>query len=256
MAEEITNETVSTEDTTENTAPTPGSNLTVPVTEAGETAESEQSTEGEGSEVQAGETQEGNPKDETSDTETKTEGDVEDKTEGEFDYSPYQDEFLETGDISEKSKEELYKTFPKNLVDMYIENMKVATSHAIEQSERKAFDAVGGEKSYTDMVTWASQNMSKEETEAYDNAVLSGNEQLALMAIKGMKAQYDMANVNNKPNIQMGDMGSGKDTKDVFITREGYAKAVASEEYENNAEYRAEVDNKLSRTLKFGGFKK
>lgn len=237
---ETNTETTSTENQTETNDASTTNNLTVPKgneEQNTETASTETGSEGNATE------NEGNEQGEDVDGNA------------EFDYSKYENEFIETGDIGEESKEELYKVFPKNLVDNYISNMKLASEQVTAQAEKRVFDVAGGEKNYMDMVTWASKNMSKDEIKDYDNAVTGGDSEKATLAIKALKAQYELAQTKT-PNIQMGGASNGTENHDVFLTREGYAKAVASDEYENNAEFRAEIDNKLARTLKYGGFTK
>ena len=169
-----------------------------------------------------------------------------------FDYSAYESEFLSTGDISKNSREQLYKSFPKNLVDNYIENMKAAYDYSVSQSEQKAYEVTGGKDGYLEMTAWASKNLSEDEIEAFNEAVNSGNEKWALQAIKGLYARKSLDSAN-KPKITMGgraDVTSG----DVFLTRQDYANAVADEKYSKSPQYRAEIEAKLANTLKRGGF--
>ena len=171
-----------------------------------------------------------------------------------FDYSVYEREFLDSGDISKNSREELYKLFPKNLVDNYIENMKTAGEYIVSQSQKKAYEITGGEQGYADMVAWASKALSEDEIEAYNEVVSGGNERLALQAIKGLYARKAMES-SNKPKITMGGAGGQPTDEDTFLSRQDYANAVADERYSKSPQYRAEIEAKLAKTLKLGGFK-
>lgn len=171
-----------------------------------------------------------------------------------FDYSRYENELRHTGDIGEASRKELYKTFPKNLVDNYIENLKVASAYVTEQAANQAYNLVGGKQSYTDMIAWASENLSEEEIEDYNEAINSGNQRRMNAAIKGLYARKSLSSTN-KPKLTMGETSSGNLRSDVFLTRRDYANAISDERYNKSPQYRAEVDEKLANTLRLGGFK-
>lgn len=191
------------------------------------------------------------PTDKTADTQAK---EVEQTPPADFDYSAYESEFLSTGDISKNSREQLYKSFPKNLVDNYIENMKAAYDYSVSQSEQKAYEVTGGKDGYLEMTAWASKNLSEDEIEAFNEAVNSGNEKWALQAIKGLYARKSLDGAG-KPKITLGGTANGV-SGDVFLTRQDYANAVADEKYSNSPQYRAEIEAKLANTLKRGGFVK
>lgn len=179
-----------------------------------------------------------------------------DKSDNDFDYSKYEEEFLSSGDLSEESKGELYKLFPKNLVDNYLANLKQATAYALAESEKKAFDLVGGEDNYKTLMSWASTNLDQDEKDAFNEAVGSSNEKIALQAIKGLQARMELAQkTSKKPNIVLGNTDVVTGDKDVFLSRQDYANAIAKPEYQTSPQYRAEVDAKLARTLKNGGYK-
>lgn len=198
-------------------------------------------------EANPSETTEGNPEESVKEPESSS---------NDFDYSKYEQEFLSTGDISDESKAELYKVFPKNLVDNYIENMKQATAYAIAENEKKAFAVVGGEDNYKELVSWASKNLDQDEKEAFNELVSGSNEKLALQAIKGLQARMELAKATSKkPNIVMGSDEVITSSGDVFLSRQDYANAIADPKYQTSPQYRAEIDAKLARTMKSGGYK-
>lgn len=179
-----------------------------------------------------------------------------DKSNSDFDYSKYEEEFLSDGDLSEESKGELYKLFPKNLVDNYLANLQQATAYALAESEKKAFDLVGGEDNYKSLMGWASTNLDQDEKDAFNEAVGGSNEKIALQAIKGLQARMELAQkASKKPDIVLGNTDVVTGDKDVFLSRQDYANAIAKPEYQTSPQYRAEVDAKLARTLKNGGYK-
>lgn len=171
-----------------------------------------------------------------------------------FDYSEYEQEFIDTGDISSASRENLYKVFPKNLVDNYIENLKGAVTYNINQTEAKAFSVVGGKEEYQGMLEWASKNLSDDEIDTFNQMVGGKDEKLAIQAIKGLYARKSLGDTK-KPSIIMGGASNKASGQDVFFSRKDYANAISDARYENSPEYRNEMANKLARTLKNGGFK-
>ena len=171
-----------------------------------------------------------------------------------FNYSEYETEFLTTGDISPQSREKLYKQFPKNLVDNYIENLKGASEYRTSQAENKIYSAVGGQEKYKELIEWVSSNLSDEEIQRYNSVVTGKDLELAIEYVRGIEARKALS--NKRPNIIMGSMsGSSSNGADVFYSRIDYAKAIADPRYSSSPEYRAMLQDKLARTLKLGGFK-
>ena len=170
-----------------------------------------------------------------------------------FNYSKYETEFVTTGDISPQSREELYKQFPKNLVDNYIENMKGATEYKTSQAENKIYNAVGGQDKYQELIEWVSKNLSPDEIDRYNSIVTGSDINLAVEYVRGIEARKALS--NKRPNIIMGSKGDKSSGADVFYSRVDYARAIQDERYAKSPEYRAELQAKLERTLKFGGFR-
>ena len=170
-----------------------------------------------------------------------------------FNYSKYETEFLTTGDISPQSREELYKQFPKNLVDNYIDNLKGATEFRTSQAENKIYNAVGGQDEYKELIEWVSKNLSDDEIDRYNSIVTGSDINLAVEYVRGIEARKALS--NKKPNIIMGSKGDKSSDADVFYSRVDYARAIQDDRYTKSPEYRAELQAKLERTLKFGGFR-
>lgn len=105
--------------------------------------------------------------------------------------------------------------------------------------------SVGGEQEYKNVVTWAGQNLSKTEVEAFDNLINSGNVAQIKLAVAGMKAQYQNANGYE------GRMLTGKTSKsadDVFRSQAELVSALSDPRYDNDPAYRADVVAKLDRS--------
>ena len=49
---------------------------------------------------------------------------------------------------------------------------------------------VGGEKAYKSMLSWAGENMSKEEVEMYDSVMASGSANSIYFAVQALNNKY------------------------------------------------------------------
>lgn len=111
----------------------------------------------------------------------------------------FYNEFAETGELSEKSYEELSKLgLPKDIVDGYIEGQRaLADNHT-----NSIMSTVGGKEQYEQMMDWASKNLSPNEIQAFNNTIDKGSLDQAQLAISGIQAKYNSANA--EPNLFSG----------------------------------------------------
>lgn len=162
-----------------------------------------------------------------------------------LDFDALSEEFISTGALSEGSYKTLAeKGFDRDLVDSYIEGQ---TAKA-DLFRAEVLLEVGGEKSYTDMVTWAAQNLSKAEIEAYDAQVDSGNLTAAKMAIAGLKARFEKAN-GEEPSLLNGDTGGS--SSETFRSTAELTAAMRDPRYKKDAAYRQDVERKLAKSSLF-----
>ena len=103
----------------------------------------------------------------------------------------------------------------------------------------------GGEKSYGDMVQWASENLESGAVEAFDNIVNTGSIDAIKLAVNGLKAQYQ-----NAVGFE-GTMITGKapvQEKDVYRSQAELVAAMSDRRYDNDPAYRQDVIAKLERS--------
>ena len=103
----------------------------------------------------------------------------------------------------------------------------------------------GGEKEYSDLVTWAGQNIPKSDVDAFDSLLASGNVGAIKLAVTGLKAQYDNANGYE------GTMLSGKaptTARDVFRSQAEVVQAMSDPRYDKDPAYRQDIVEKLERS--------
>ena len=159
-----------------------------------------------------------------------------------IDFDSLSQEFAELGGLTEDSYDSLVEAgIPRSMVDQFIDGqMAVAT-----QMQQEAFEQVGGQEAYEDMVSWASDNMQEASIDAFNNAVNSGNIETANLAIQGLQAQYRSVN-GSEPSLVMGETKSV--TGGVFDSAAQLTQAMRDPRYESDSAYRQQVASKLSRS--------
>lgn len=159
---------------------------------------------------------------------------------GNLDVSKYNTEFAQTGQLSEASYKELEGMgLPKAMVDAYIEGQKsLATSFVADVQS-----SVGGAEAYTQILTWAKTNLSKEEVTAFNNVCENGNIPQVKLAVAGIKAKYEAAN-GKDPNLTRGDKG-GSPAVGGFRSYAEVTQAMSDPRYQTDPAYRQDVMDKL-----------
>ena len=188
-----------------------------------------------------------------------------DEGEGETDDSELSEETTETSpayDLIMQASEEYYgndnslspETVAKfsemsstDLVNAYIESVK---NNPTAQQEVDIPDAqvnqiqnsVGGEKQYTNIVSWAANNLPEQQVLAYDNLVASGNVEAINLALKGLKAEYDNAFGSEGRTLQG---RSPRSNDGEFRSQAELMSAMNDPRYDTDEAYRDDVLRKL-----------
>tara|TARA_A100001388_G_scaffold192407_1_gene144916 strand:+ start:381 stop:1169 length:789 start_codon:yes stop_codon:yes gene_type:complete len=189
-----------------------------------------------------------------------------DEGEGEADDSELSEEAPETSpayDLIMQASEEYYgndntlseETISKfsemsstDLVNAYVESVR--NNPAPQQQEVDIPDAqvnqiqnsVGGEKQYTNIVSWAANNLPEKQVLAYDNLVASGNVEAIGLALQGLKAQYDNAFGSEGRTLQG---RSPRSNEGVFRSQAELMSAMNDPRYDSDEAYRDDVLRKL-----------
>ena len=149
-------------------------------------------------------------------------------------------------EYTDKTMQELSKMDPRDLAKMHLkyrsENQKQGVTDK-EVSQLK--EVAGGDKGYTDMISWANNNLQKEEIAMYDNVMENGDATACFFAIQALKYRYDDAS-----GVE-GEMLTGKapSTKgDQFQSNAQLVEAMSDPKYDNDPAYRREVMEKLERS--------
>jgi hypothetical protein len=155
-------------------------------------------------------------------------------------------EFFESGGLSDNTYAKLQEVgLSKELVDSYIEGQS-----AIQQSSEEALLAeVGGRASYDKISEWASDNMSEKQLSAYNQAMETGSDEQASLAIDWLKGKYEDANGVSPTLAQGKTAGSGVsafESRAQVMAAMSERDATGRKRYEVDPAYRAEVERKLA----------
>lgn len=158
-----------------------------------------------------------------------------------------QEWFENNGVLSDDTYDALDEAgYPREMVDIYIEGLTSRTSNTINA----AYEVSGGEEGYEAMAEWASQNLSQEEINAYDAVVNGSNKAAVVMAVRGLKAQYDAAmskDSSEEPEEVISAKG-GRTRGDTYEDMAQYMADMDDPRYETSEAFRAKVAAKLGRS--------
>ena len=157
------------------------------------------------------------------------------------------DEFTEKGQLSEDT----YKTLEtsglnRNLVDSYIEGQQALQA----SGENELLSVVGGREAYEEISAWATDGLSSKQLDAYNQALETGSDEQASLALDWIKTKYEEA--NGRPSsslLQGGTKGSGESafqSRAQVLSAMSERDATGRKRYEIDPAYRKEVQRRLS----------
>jgi hypothetical protein len=165
-----------------------------------------------------------------------------------FDMALLQKEYMETGGLKDAS----YKLLEDAGISKEYANTYIAGVKALgEQIGNQVKDSVGGSGDYQNMVEWAQANYSPEQIQAYDNAVNSGDVQLAKLTARGLQADYQNSSGYEGQTVSGDTSLRMSDSSDVFRSNAQVTEAMKDPRYETDMAYRQDVRDKLERSEVF-----
>ena len=147
--------------------------------------------------------------------------------------------------FSSMSSQELVEAYMKVQSNLPQGDLLDNTGDISDATVNEIKNYAGGEKSYSDMVQWASENLESGAVEAFDNIVNTGSVDAIKLAVNGLKAQYQ-----NAVGFE-GTMVTGKapvQEKDVYRSQAELVAAMSDRRYDNDPAYRQDVIAKLERS--------
>ena len=161
--------------------------------------------------------------------------------------------YKNNGQISQEMHDQLTGAgLAKEAVDAYLAGraQDMGMNSQIAQTDiNSIYQSVGGEQKYKTLMNWASQNLSQDSINSFDNLVNTGDANSIQLAVNGLVAQYQ------NDNGYEGRMLTGKAAKtntDVYQSQAQLVEAMADPRYDRDPAYREAVREKLDRSdLKF-----
>ena len=161
--------------------------------------------------------------------------------------------YKNNGQITQEMHDQLTGAgIAKEAVDAYLAGraQDMGMNSQIAQTDiNSIYQSVGGEQKYKTLMNWASQNLSQDSINSFDNLVNTGDANSIQLAVNGLVAQYQ------NDNGYEGRMLTGKAAKtntDVYQSQAQLVEAMADPRYDRDPAYREAVREKLDRSdLKF-----
>ena len=160
-----------------------------------------------------------------------------------FDYSSFQKEFDETGDISQESREKLMKAgINSELIDNYIDGQKAK----IEAQRNEFSEYIGGRENFDKVLVWAANNLGQDEINSY-NAQRDKN--IIRIILKDLKMRMEQEE-GLMPNYIKGD--GGKPSEEIFRSQAEMFEAISNPKYKKDEAYRKDVQKKIAASTRAG----
>ena len=106
------------------------------------------------------------------------------------------------------------------------------------------YQAVGGQDQYGNLISWAQDNFSETEIEAYDAMIETGNMAQINLALQALYYRYTDA-MGSEGNMLQGKPAAAEST---FRSQQELIQAMNDPRYDNDPAYRQDVLNKLDRS--------
>ena len=153
----------------------------------------------------------------------------------------YSNEFLETGDISEASREKIVEMgIPREYIDSYVSGQQAL----LKNHFNTIYDEVGGEEAYREMTAWAADNLPEGEQEAFNNAVSKGGQDEMMFAIRSLQSRWQAAG-NTPRDLLQGNTGS-EFAGSSFRSLAELTEAMKDPRYSKDAAYRKDIETRLN----------
>jgi len=159
--------------------------------------------------------------------------------------------YANDGTISAEMMDKLGSMDAKDLVQTYMEMQALndaAPTEVPDLSDREVMEIqsmAGGSEEYSQMTSWAGENLPPEDVQAFDSLIATGQMGAIRLAVAGLRSLY-----SEKVGYE-GRMLSGKaatESVDAFRSQAEVVRAMQDPRYENDPAYRNDVFNKLDRS--------
>ena len=128
---------------------------------------------------------------------------------------------------------------PRQLVDQFA----AGNQALMAQQTQSVFEEVGGEKNYTDMIEWASNNLPESEVNQFNATIEKGVMDELMMAVKGLHSRWQQGHGTEATLVE----GTTKKAGDsAFQSTTQVINAMNDPRYAKDPAFRQEVQRKLA----------
>lgn len=165
-----------------------------------------------------------------------------------FDVAPFSQEFDTTGDVSAENRAKIAEGLKgvlgdnaEQVVNQYIDGQK-----ALRVNDAAMYhEAAGGQENLTAMLTWAKDNLPKEQIAAYNTAVNSRDRHATVFAIEGLKAKFEAKNGKLPSNTLKPGAGVTSNAQ-AFQSSAQMTEAMKDPRYKTDQAYRDSVAARIA----------
>jgi len=158
-------------------------------------------------------------------------------------FKEFSNEFNETGDVSEESRNMIVENMglPREMVDAYVEGQKALLNTQFDS----VYETVGGEDRYGEMMSWAADNLSEGDQNAFNDAVTQGSNDQMMFAIRNLSARWQLeSGTGGTPLIQGSTSSTG--ASGGFRSLAEMTTAMKDPRYAKDPAYRKDIETRLS----------
>ena len=160
-------------------------------------------------------------------------------------------EDAQSGELSKETQEQLSKMNPAEVAAEYLKYRQQIEAN--QQPEEDISDSqvaelrgiAGGDESYQEMIAWASETLTPQDIQRYDNVIASGNYDAISFAVEALKSKYTEA-MGVEGQLFKGKPASN--TRDIFRSQAEVVAAMSDPRYDRDPAYRQDVFAKLERS--------
>ena len=157
------------------------------------------------------------------------------------------DEDQSEDEFSDEIIDRIKEMDPEDLAVEYL-NYRNSVENDADFSEADVQElkaAAGGEEQYTQMVSWAKENLSEQETDMFDAGMQKGDPLAAFFAIRVLAMTYENEVGSDGTMIQG---KAPRSSSSQFRSQAEVVEAISDPRYEKDPAYRADVTAKLERS--------
>jgi len=157
-------------------------------------------------------------------------------------------EFDETGSISDEAVERLAQMDQKDLIKSYLQyyQQSQATAQQAQLQESAIADikqSIGGEEAYTEMISWAGQNLDQTEIENFNAVTATNNPAAIRFAVEALNNRFRGDVGYEAPLISGQKASSGVQP---YRSNAELARDIANPNYNTDPAFRADVEARLA----------